>query len=45
MSKVICKSKLIREDASVLRNRAQKNENKGKNILNAADRKMARGMF
>ena len=33
------------QDASVLRNRARKNENKGKNIRNAADRKMAKGMF
>ena len=42
---VVGKAKGQGQDASVLRNRARKNENKGKNIRNAADRKMAKGMF
>jgi hypothetical protein len=42
---VVGKAKGQGQDASVLRNRAKKNENKGKHHRQMADKKMAKGMF
>ena len=42
---VVGRAKGQGQDASVLRNRAKKTENKGKHHRHMADKKMSRGMF